>query len=160
MRSVTGKLSDTNVGPPRSSEHICAYPSGVQWTPEEIKRRRQARGWSQQQLAEALGLSRRAVTNWETGNTEPRGANLRALERELGDHDDDENVSLRDATDAQFLAEVARRVARGARKDQPPIRTVTAGPPERIRWPKTITPSAKRAREEHQGGGETHSGGL
>lgn len=36
-------------------------------TPDSMIAWRKARGWSQQTLAEALGCSRRAITNWEGG---------------------------------------------------------------------------------------------
>lgn len=106
--------------PPGSREHICAYAGPVQWTRSEIKRRREAKGLSQEQLAQAIGVSRRAITNWETGQAEPRGRNLRGLERMLGD-EPVPDVLLRDATDLQFVAEMLRRlsaVATGTPSDQ------------------------------------------
>lgn len=91
-------------------EHICAYSGRVQWTSAEIKRRREAKGWSQQRLADAVGASRRAVTNWETGVAEPQGRNLRGLERALGD-EPEPDVLLRDASNLQFAAEMLRRLS-------------------------------------------------
>lgn len=32
---------------------------------------RQKHGWTQQQLANALGVSRRTIVNWENGHQEP-----------------------------------------------------------------------------------------
>lgn len=98
--------------------HICAYACPVRWTPEEIKRRRDAKGLSQQELGDLIGASRRAVTNWETGKSEPRGSNLRALEKALAPDDDDQDTSedavLRRAPDSKFWLEAARRAMRNA----------------------------------------------
>lgn len=97
---------------PANSEHICAYPARVEWTPEEIVRRRIAHGYnSQESLARALGLSRRAVTNWETGKAIPRGSSLRELERVLGGdpNSSDEDRALRRVSDGHLWAELQRR---------------------------------------------------
>jgi DNA-binding transcriptional regulator YiaG len=160
MVFVTGKMFDTVVDPPRSSEHFCAYPAHVHWTPAEIRRRREAAGFtSQTQLADALGVSRRAVTNWETGKAEPRGSHLRGLERLLGDAPAPE-VTLSDASDVELIAEFARRLSRTTRSDQPLNRTVTEAASERISWPKSAAPSARRARETGEGPSETGAGGA
>ena len=37
-----------------------------------IKRARERRGWIQQQLADAVGVDRKTVDNWENGRTSPR----------------------------------------------------------------------------------------
>ncbi|MGD9749694.1 MAG: helix-turn-helix transcriptional regulator [Acidimicrobiia bacterium] len=84
----------------------------MQWTPEEIRRRRLAHGYtSQKALADALGLSRRAVINWESGTAEPRGSSRRALERVLGgDPDDsDEDRVLRRVSAGRLWAELQTR---------------------------------------------------
>jgi transcriptional regulator with XRE-family HTH domain len=99
----------------------------VEWTPQEIKSRRIARGWDQNQLAAELGVSRRAITNWETGNAEPRGENRRRLDTILGDTPQPE-VSLQGASDAQFIAEMARRLAQ--RDNSPTL------PAEDLWWPR------------------------
>ena len=49
-----------------------------------IKEMRVERGWSQEQLAEKLGVSRQAVTKWETGAGAPDIENLAALARIFG----------------------------------------------------------------------------
>ena len=46
---------------------------------EEIRRRREERHLSQEELAEAVGVSRQAVSEWESGAAQPTGANRRAL---------------------------------------------------------------------------------
>lgn len=46
---------------------------------EQLKKRRAARGLSQEALAAELGVSRQAVSKWENGDSEPSTANLLAL---------------------------------------------------------------------------------
>lgn len=48
-----------------------------------IKRARELRRWTQQQLADVLGVDRKTVDNWENGRTRPRSA-IGALEQVLG----------------------------------------------------------------------------
>lgn len=50
-------------------------------TPEAIKSFRDSRNWSQQQLAEELGINQATVSRLETGVFTPRGAIKRLLER-------------------------------------------------------------------------------
>src|SRR4051812_44349581 len=85
LSNVTGTRQVNYAHPPPRSEHFCAYSVAVEWTPQEIKNRRLAKGWDQDQLARELGVSRRAITNWETGAADPRGKNRRALDTVLGD---------------------------------------------------------------------------
>lgn len=54
-----------------------------------IRRLRAERGWSQEQLAEKLGVSRQAVTKWETDAGAPDIENLAALARAFGVSADD-----------------------------------------------------------------------
>lgn len=51
---------------------------------EALKARRAAHGMSQEQVAEALGVSRQAVSKWENGSSEPSTANLMALAKLYG----------------------------------------------------------------------------
>lgn len=52
---------------------------------ERIKRLRRAKGLTQKQLADYVGVSRTAVTLWEAGNTQAlKGSNLLAAARALG----------------------------------------------------------------------------
>lgn len=44
--------------------------------PEERRRLREAAGLSQQEVADALGVTRAAVGHWETGSRSPRGRRL------------------------------------------------------------------------------------
>lgn len=46
---------------------------------QSIKRLRAERGWSQEQMAEKLGVSRQAITKWETGAGTPDIENLAAI---------------------------------------------------------------------------------
>ena len=46
---------------------------------EALKAQRTARGFTQEYVAEALGVSRQAVSKWENGTSEPSTANLMAL---------------------------------------------------------------------------------
>lgn len=48
-----------------------------------IKSMRQTKGWTQQQLADRLGLSRAAVTQWESGQATCNYAQALELERIL-----------------------------------------------------------------------------
>ncbi|HEY9354643.1 MAG TPA: helix-turn-helix transcriptional regulator [Nocardioides sp.] len=86
----------------------------MDWTPEEIRRRRLAKGYrSQRALATELGVSLKAVTNWETGVGEPSAANIRRLDEVLGTTVTSA-VPLSEATDSQLLAEIANRLSRSA----------------------------------------------
>lgn len=49
-----------------------------------IKRARERRRWSQQQLADKLEVDRKTVDNWENNRTKPRSS-IGALEELLGD---------------------------------------------------------------------------
>ena len=56
---------------------------------EEIRRQREERHLSQEELAEAVGVSRQAVSKWESGAAQPTGANRRALLRALDLRDEE-----------------------------------------------------------------------
>ena len=53
-------------------------PAAVSFA-ERLKTLRTEHGFSQEYVAEQLGVSRQAVSKWETGASEPSTANLRAL---------------------------------------------------------------------------------
>lgn len=109
---MTGTLNGIAMHPPSNMENFCAYPLRMQWTRTEIKKRRIARGLTQEQLADLLNLSKRAVNNWETGKREPRGSSLRELDRVLGDGDTgDGDATLTGFTYLQLVSEQARRFA-------------------------------------------------
>ncbi|MEU0253274.1 helix-turn-helix transcriptional regulator [Streptomyces sp. NPDC006184] len=44
--------------------------------PEERRAIRQAAGLSQGELAEAIGVTRQAISNWESGARTPKGSHL------------------------------------------------------------------------------------
>jgi len=107
-------------------------------TPEEIGTRirdtRQELGWTQDQLAEAVGVSRSAVAQWETGRAGQVTGNLSRVAGALGVsieflahgrdkltpsqvHGGDELALLRlyrlcTPTDRQLLLRTARRLSR------------------------------------------------
>lgn len=86
--------------------HTRRYGQRVIWTAAEIKSRREARGLKQQQLADAVGASRRAVINWEQGIAIPQGRFVAQLEAVLGDDPDEgpaAGLLLRDASFADTL---------------------------------------------------------
>lgn len=155
--------------PPGLTEHFCAYSVRVEWTKAEIKRRREAKGLSQEALAKRLGLSRRAITNWETGVREPRGSSLRALEAELGDAPTPE-VSLKSASlmevfanlagryadlEARHTALLAEHTALLAELDRNPVQPRDT-PSGRYRWRTEDGPTARWSKEN---GGPVETGG-
>ena len=52
-------------------------------TPTEIRQLRQDRGWSQQALADRLGVNRTTVVRWEMDEVKPLPALLGLLEKTL-----------------------------------------------------------------------------
>ena len=50
---------------------------------EEIKRKREEKNLSQEELAERIGVSRQAVSKWESNLSAPTGTNRRLLSQEL-----------------------------------------------------------------------------
>ena len=46
---------------------------------DKIMEERKRNGWSQEELAEKLGVSRQAVSKWENGTSDPSTSNLIAL---------------------------------------------------------------------------------
>ncbi|MEU9705584.1 helix-turn-helix domain-containing protein [Streptomyces sp. NPDC047981] len=57
-------------------------------TPKELRRLREARGLSEDQVAEAMGVTRATVRSWETGRTTPRGRKQEAYAKLIGAHED------------------------------------------------------------------------
>lgn len=51
---------------------------------EKIRALREAKGISQRELAEALGVDQSAVSNWERGKAEPTAFNIRRIADLLG----------------------------------------------------------------------------
>ena len=118
----------------------------VHWTPDEIRRRRTEHGLSQEELAEALQVSRRAITNWETGAADPRGKSLRGLDRVLGDTTAPE-ATLREASLMDLLAEIARRFAEAERTPVVPV-----VPSERLKFKRADAPAGDNNQRTDQSG--------
>lgn len=80
----------------------------------EIRQARERARLTQEQLAQALGVSLRTVGNWERGASVPRSSEAR-VRHVLADHLGvaGAGVTLRAASDAELLAEIARRFTRG-----------------------------------------------
>lgn len=80
---------------------------------QQISDARQRAGLTQQDLATKVGVSLRTVGNWERGATVPR-SRMHALRAALSDHlGEPSDIGLRAASDAELLAEIARRFERG-----------------------------------------------
>lgn len=74
------------VGAETTSSSFCAflrYGGSVRWPPHKIRERRDALGWTQQQLADVLGVAKRSVVSWERGEAAPR--RLATLDAVLGE---------------------------------------------------------------------------
>ncbi len=68
----------------RSGDDRRSPPEQVKSLGEALKARRTAAGFTQEYVAEALGVSRQAVSKWENGASEPSTANLMALSKLYG----------------------------------------------------------------------------
>lgn len=83
----------------------------------QIKEARNRAGMTQQELAIKIGVTLRTVGNWERGATVPRDREPRLREVLAGylhTGQPPAPVDISQATDAQILAEVARRFDRSA----------------------------------------------
>jgi len=49
-----------------------------------IAEARMARGWSQEQLAQAVGTTQQTIQRWESGQTDPQVSKLKAVSKALG----------------------------------------------------------------------------
>lgn len=78
-----------------------------------IRRARERRRWTQQQLADALTVSVRTVNDWENGRTQPRNS-VGAIEHVLGIRLDgrQEAEPISDALRAQIHRELGPEAAR------------------------------------------------
>ena len=79
------------------------------WTGEQIRRHRTLRGWSQDDAATALGVSRRSISSWESGEARPQGRHADALDRVFGTTTSEPTLS--EATGIQLVAQIAVRLA-------------------------------------------------
>lgn len=134
------------------------YPAPVEWTAAKIKQIREARGWSQRALAEALtaaqpegSVSARSITDWERGKAVPSGRNLSALDRVLGDGDRaSPGRDLSEFADYELLAEIAARLARGGRRP-------ADLPTESLRWATEDAPAKEDLGGEDDTGTASHA---
>ncbi|MFD0145781.1 MULTISPECIES: sigma factor-like helix-turn-helix DNA-binding protein [unclassified Streptomyces] len=62
-------------------------------SPKERRRLREARGLSEDQVAEAMGVTRATVRSWETGRTSPRGRKQEAYAKLIGAYDEQHTPS-------------------------------------------------------------------
>ena len=74
--------AETQDSAPTQSE--APDPIELKSFPEMLKSQRTARHMSQEYLAEQLGVTRQAVSKWESGTSEPNTANLVALAKLYG----------------------------------------------------------------------------
>ncbi|MEV0000151.1 sigma factor-like helix-turn-helix DNA-binding protein [Streptomyces sp. NPDC050848] len=58
-------------------------------SPKERRRLREAKGLSEDQVAEAMGVTRATVRSWETGRTTPRGRKQEAYAKLIGAYEDE-----------------------------------------------------------------------
>ncbi len=95
-------------------------------TSERIKELRQARGWTQADLARRLGVTRNGVNSWEQGLSMPSPASLVDLARMFSvstdyllgvERLDTVNVSGLDERDVAILAELADRLRKNKIED-------------------------------------------
>ena len=68
---------------------------------DKIIRLRKRNGWSQEELAEKMNVSRQAVSKWENGTSEPNTSNLMALARLYGIPAEDLLKGVESALEAQ-----------------------------------------------------------
>ena len=49
-----------------------------------IAEAREARGWTQEQLAQAVGTTQQTIQRWESGQTDPQVSRVQAISKALG----------------------------------------------------------------------------
>ena len=69
---------------PREQKSRKENPQFYQSLAEALKAQRTAHGMTQEQVAEALDVTRQAISKWETGAAEPSTSNLMALAKLYG----------------------------------------------------------------------------
>ncbi|MGW7429405.1 helix-turn-helix domain-containing protein [Streptomyces sp. NPDC054861] len=82
-------------------------------SPKERRRLREALALSEDQLAEAMGVTRATVRSWETGRTAPRGRKREAYMKLLGAYDEP-------ARDPESASEAAPEPSPSVRREDPP----------------------------------------
>lgn len=88
---------------------LVSLHSGVMVTGNDIRKARERRRLSQEELAGLLEVSSKSIGRWERGETIPKSA-LGAIEQVLNLGDRPDEPGLSEASDAELLAEVALRL--------------------------------------------------
>lgn len=80
---------------------------------ERIKRLREARHWTQSELADFMGVTAKSISNWESGRNHPR-SRMGSLQELFGQALEDDGVELGD--DVEIA--IAKSDLDGWRKDE------------------------------------------
>lgn len=133
-----------------SPAHVLRYRRVVRWTPESIRKRRDALGMTQEQLAERVGASLRTVWGWEDGVT-PQRKWTEKLNEVLGppSADTPRQESLAEKGAAQLVAEIAERLTELASR-VPPDRLADTYESRSDDVPAFVTESLGRAHEQER----------
>ena len=78
------RKKEASVPPAPTAPTETPLPDDGRSLPERLKEIRVARGMTQEFVAESLGVSRQAVSKWETGAADPSTGNLLALAKLYG----------------------------------------------------------------------------
>lgn len=99
-----------------------------------IAEARISRGWSQEQLAQAIGTTQQTIQRWETGQTDPQVGKIEAISAALGvtlsyllGVGDVEYDTSKLAADEQRLLDLYRRCTPQGREYLLQVAEVTAG---------------------------------
>lgn len=129
-RVVTGNRECRNYP---GQAHVCTkllYPVPVLINGDEIRQRMRTKGLRRKQVAETLGVSVKAVSNWINGHSEPQGPNLRALERLLGtgpDANAQEQLARSLPTKILFMEAMRRLMSADVPDARPEMRDLPSG---------------------------------
>ncbi|MFD3944183.1 sigma factor-like helix-turn-helix DNA-binding protein [Streptomyces sp. NPDC058579] len=98
-------------------------------SPKERRRLREARGLTEDQVAEAMGVTRATVRSWETGRTTPRGRKQEAYAKLIGAYEDQGAPAPTPAPPAEppTPSEPPTRVAEPPKYVAKPVTAATAG---------------------------------
>lgn len=106
-------------------------------TGDQLRAARERAGWTQQQLANRVGVTLRSVGNWERSNVPTNQLNKvrDVLADYLPGDTPGRGVDLHEISDARLLAEIARRFDRGRqeRSDDQAPKTDAGGTPATVR---------------------------
>jgi transcriptional regulator with XRE-family HTH domain len=81
---VSPLTGQSSTGPPAAVVNF----SGMDTAGQRIRRARENRGWTQQDLADRLGISRASISQWESNLYRPGREAIRALVKVLGKSQD------------------------------------------------------------------------